>query len=206
MAMSSVVTTCPRPRSLSTPNTDIGATGWMMMIPYRIKSHSVSVRRNRGAALLATVASVLKVRPTDSTESFQSAAILREPSPSRKTKLPAPLLRHHGDLGAGAKEILRANPVRPSLGFPEIAAVYDSLAKQRGPAAKQALLEHTLQRLSALEAKYFIKIATGELRIGLKESLVEEAIAQAFDRPLPSVQRANMLIGDISETLRLAVP
>jgi DNA ligase 1 len=117
----------------------------------------------------------------------------------------APILRHHGDLGAGAEEILREHSVKTSLGLPEIAAVYDALAKQRGPAAKQALLEHTLQRLSALEAKYFIKIATGELRIGLKESLVEEAIAQAFDRPLPSVQRANMLIGDISETLRLGV-
>src|SRR2546423_5383087 len=116
----------------------------------------------------------------------------------------APILQHHGDLGAGAEEILRQHPVNPSLGLPEIAAVYDSLAKQRGPTAKQALLEHTLQRLSGLEAKYFIKIATGELRIGLRESLVEEAIAQAFDQPLPLVQRANMLTGDISETLRLA--
>ena len=94
--------------------------------------------------------------------------------------------------------------MKPSLSLPAIAEIYDSLAKQRGPAAKQALLEHTLARLSAIEAKYFIKIATGELRIGLKESLVEEAIAQAFDRPLVSVQRANMLVGDISETLRLA--
>src|SRR2546423_1622111 len=117
----------------------------------------------------------------------------------------APILQHHGDLGAGAEEILREHTVKPSLELPEIAGTYDSLAKQRGPAAKQTLLEHTLQRLSGLEAKYFIKIATGELRIGLRESLVEEAIAQAFDRPLPSVQRANMLIGDISETLRLAV-
>src|SRR5256885_16209397 len=28
----------------------------------------------------------------------------------------APVLRHHGDLGAGAEEILREHPVRPSLG------------------------------------------------------------------------------------------
>ena len=117
----------------------------------------------------------------------------------------APVLRHHGDLGAGAEEILQAHPVKASLTLQEIASVFESLAKQRGPAAKQSLLEHTLQRLSALEAKYFIKIATGELRIGLKESLVEEAIAQAFGQPLPSVQRANMLTGDIGEALRLAV-
>jgi DNA ligase 1 len=117
----------------------------------------------------------------------------------------APVLRHHGDLGAGAEEILRDHPVTLSLTLPQIAEVYASLAQQRGPAAKQALLEHTLQRLTALEAKYFIKIATSELRIGLKESLVEEAIAKAFDQTLPAVQRANMLLGDITDVLRLAV-
>jgi DNA ligase-1 len=116
----------------------------------------------------------------------------------------APALRHHGDLGAGAEEILSRHSARPSLGLSQIAQVYASLAQQRGPAAKQTLLEHTLQGLSGLEAKYFIKIATGELRIGLKESLVEEAIAQAFAQPIPSVQRANMLLGDIGEVLGLS--
>jgi DNA ligase-1 len=117
----------------------------------------------------------------------------------------AGVLRHHGDLGAGAEEILRDHPVRSSVSLPQIAEVYASLAEQRRAAAKQELLEHTLQRLSAVEAKYFIKIATGELRIGLKESLVEEAIAKAFDQTLRAVQRANMLLGDITDVLRLAV-
>jgi DNA ligase-1 len=117
----------------------------------------------------------------------------------------APILRRHGDLGAGAEEIQRHHSVRASLSLQQIAEVYASLAQQRGPAAKQALLEHTLQRLSALEAKYFIKIATSELRIGLKEGLVEEAIAKAFDQTLPAVQRANMLLGDVTDVLRLAV-
>jgi DNA ligase 1 len=120
----------------------------------------------------------------------------------------APALRHHGDLGAGAEEILANRSSAPTLPVPvtlrEIATIFDALARQRGPAAKQGVLEQTLRRLSPLEAKYFIKIATNELRIGLKESLVEEGIAAAFDQPLPSVQRANMLTGDISETLRLA--
>ena len=117
----------------------------------------------------------------------------------------AAILRHHGDLGAGAEEILRDHPVRSSLSLPQIAEVFASLAQQRGAAPKQALLEHTLQRLSALEAKYFIKIATSELRIGLKESLVEEAIAKAFEQTPVAVQRANMLLGDIGDVLRLAV-
>jgi DNA ligase-1 len=116
----------------------------------------------------------------------------------------APILRHHGDIGAGAEEILQAQQTPSPLTLTDIAAVYDSLGRQRGPAAKQALFEQTLRHLSALEAKYFTKLCTSELRIGLKESLVEEAIAQCYDHPLASVQRANMLTGDIGETLRLA--
>jgi DNA ligase-1 len=116
----------------------------------------------------------------------------------------APILRRHGDLGAGAEEILQAHQTRSALTLSDIAAVYDSLGRERGPAAKQALFEQALRNLSGLEAKYFIKLCTTELRIGLKESLVEEAIAQRYDQPLASVQRANMLTGDISETLRIA--
>ena len=61
------------------------------------------------------------------------------------------------------------------------------------------------EHASPIEAKYILKIITGELRIGLKESLVEEAIAKAYDEPLAQVQRANMLLGDIGGTLKLAV-
>ena len=116
----------------------------------------------------------------------------------------APTLRHHGDIGAGAEEILQAQQTPSPLVLADIAAIYDALARLRGPAAKQSLFEQTLAQLSALEAKYFIKLCTGELRIGLKESLVEEALARCYHQLLVSVQRANMLIGDISETLRQA--
>jgi len=61
-----------------------------------------------------------------------------------------------------------------------------------------------LSKATALEAKYLVKIISGDLRIGLRESLVEEAIAKAYDAPYPEVQRANMLLGDIAETVRLA--
>ena len=54
------------------------------------------------------------------------------------------------------------------------------------------------------EVKYIVKIMTGDLRIGLRESLVEEAVAKAYERPVTSVRRANMLLGDIGETLQCA--
>ena len=81
---------------------------------------------------------------------------------------------------------------------------FDDIAASRGAAAKEALLKSLLKRCSALEAKYILKIITGDLRIGLKESLVEEAIAKAYDEPFALVQRANMLLGDIGAALELA--
>ncbi len=49
-----------------------------------------------------------------------------------------------------------------------------------------------------------VKILTGDLRIGLREGLVEEAIAKAFDVSLEEVKQANMLLGDIGRTALLA--
>ncbi|MHB8216191.1 MAG: ATP-dependent DNA ligase [Candidatus Sulfotelmatobacter sp.] len=112
--------------------------------------------------------------------------------------------RKHGDLGAVAAEVL---PERPGQGIDvlDVSKVFREVAAARGPAAKTVLVRNLLQRTTPLEAKYIVKIMTGDLRIGLKESLVEEAIAKAYGGSLAEVQRANMLLGDIAETLRLAV-
>jgi DNA ligase-1 len=113
--------------------------------------------------------------------------------------------RRHGDLGAAAQDLLqRTAPSRSSLSVAELAAAFDEVARTSTAARKLSLLEDFLRRATALEAKYVIKIISGDLRIGLRESLVEEAIAKAFDEKLAEVQRANMLLGDITGALRLA--
>jgi DNA ligase-1 len=94
--------------------------------------------------------------------------------------------------------------VRDRLGVVEAENFFRKIAAARGPAAKTVLVRELLSRATGLEAKYLVKIMTGDLRIGLKESLVEEAIARAYSGTLAEVQRANMLVGDIGETLRLA--
>jgi DNA ligase-1 len=55
-----------------------------------------------------------------------------------------------------------------------------------------------------MEAKYIVKIITGDLRIGLKEGLLEDAVAQAFERTPAEVRSANLLLGNIAETAVLA--
>ena len=115
-------------------------------------------------------------------------------------------VRRHGDLGAGAYDVLATHhAVVPTLEVEDVAKAFDGLAAARGAAAKAELLTALLGRATPLEAKYIVKIITGELRIGLKESLVEEAVAKAYEVPLADVKRANMLLGDIAETVRLAI-
>jgi DNA ligase-1 len=135
--------------------------------------------------------------------------------------------RKHGDLGAAAADLLEARagtgvparPVRAKLGSGEnhedstlndvltareVQATFRRIAAARGSAAKAILLRELLSQVTPLESKYIIKIITGDLRIGLKESLVEEAIAKAFEAPVKDALRANMLLGDIGETLSFA--
>jgi DNA ligase-1 len=113
--------------------------------------------------------------------------------------------RKRGDLGAAAADVLAATaPESGTVTLAQVRASFDQIAETRTAAAKAAILKALLERATALEAKYILKIITGELRIGLKESLVEEAIATAYDEPLERVQRTNMLLGDIGGTLRLA--
>lgn len=79
-------------------------------------------------------------------------------------------------------------------------AAVERLSATRGTGNKRALLVESLSTATPLEAKYLVKILVGDLRIGLKEGLVEDALARAFGRPLAEVARVNMLTGDVGET------
>ena len=112
--------------------------------------------------------------------------------------------RRRGDLGAVAGDVLPNRPRDAALNVLQVESKFREIAAARGPAVKVALTRELLSQATPLEAKYIVKIMTGDLRIGLKESLVEEAIAQAFGETLGQVQRANMLLGDVDETVKLA--
>src|SRR5437899_208573 len=112
--------------------------------------------------------------------------------------------RRQGDLGAVAAEVLQAPGQGHDLSVVEVQKKFREIAAARGPAAKGAVVGELLLQTTPIEAKYIVKIMTGDLRIGLKETLVEEAMAKAYGVTLKQVQRANMLLGDIGETLKLA--
>src|SRR5437773_1209628 len=106
-----------------------------------------------------------------------------------------------GDAGDVAFELfVEAKPGnQPSLTLAETEGVLAQLSLTRGKKAKTQILIEALSRATALEAKYLVKLLSGDLLIGLREGLVEDAIARAFKQPLAEVSMANMLRGDIGE-------
>jgi DNA ligase-1 len=112
------------------------------------------------------------------------------------------------DLGMAVADVLSEaghapDPaVSPSL--TEVAAAYAAIETASGPAAKSAIMRDLLARSDPLTAKYIVKVLGGELRIGLREGLVEAALAKAFDRPLDDVKWAGMLTGDVGALATLA--
>jgi DNA ligase-1 len=110
----------------------------------------------------------------------------------------------HGDAGTSAFEILDGRTAPQPFSIRESRELFENLHRARGPNAKARLVQNRLSILSAREGQYVVKILTGDLRIGLREGLVEEAIAKAFDVPLEQVREANMLSGDIGQAALLA--
>ncbi|MGB9030731.1 MAG: ATP-dependent DNA ligase [Acidobacteriaceae bacterium] len=134
--------------------------------------------------------------------------------------------RRHGDFGSAAADLLYGRaPTTASITLAEVETSLAAIAEARGPAPKLHLLLDLLRRATPDEAKYLIKLATGDMRTGVKQSLVEEAIAEAWpppatNRSVPAtatksppatasaspaaVRRASMLLGSLPEVVALA--
>ncbi len=107
-----------------------------------------------------------------------------------------------GDPGDLAAEIVKESrkTYTPTITLAETESLISRLSETRGIKNKTALLTAVLHHATPLEAKYLVKLLSGDLRIGLREGLVEDAIARVFAQSLADVAYANMLLGDIGET------
>lgn len=107
-----------------------------------------------------------------------------------------------GDIGDTAEKIFQTAQATDYT-LQSIESFIVRVAETSGTKAKTALLVDFLKPADNLEAKYIIKILTGDLRIGLLEGAVEDALARMFEQSVATVQWTNMLTGDIGETALL---
>src|SRR3984885_11967474 len=110
--------------------------------------------------------------------------------------------RRHGDMGAAAFDLLMASSEwgakTPELTLVDVADAFARMAAAKTTAIRSGLVEGMLRRATPLEAKYLLKLMLGDMRIGVKQSLVEEAIAAAAGATVEAVRRAVMLEADLS--------
>jgi len=108
--------------------------------------------------------------------------------------------QRHADLGDVAFELVGDSPPEGEpLGLVDVETSFTEMAAVRGTSAKRDVLRSVMRRATAGEARYITKVIAGETRIGLREGLLEDAIARAFARDRAAVARANMLTGDIGD-------
>jgi len=100
---------------------------------------------------------------------------------------------------------LRASDPPPTLTIAEVNRVFAGIAAIEGRHARARRLDalrELLERASALEAKYVAKILIREMRHGVSEGLMLEAIARMADRPAAEVRRIHMLEPDLGRVVR----
>lgn len=99
-------------------------------------------------------------------------------------------------------------PEQPPLTILEVYRTFEEMAEAVGAGSrrrKEQLLRSLLVRATPVEAKYLVKNVLAEMRHGVGEGILLEAIAKAAKVPPEGVRRGNMLWGDIGEVARAAL-
>lgn len=114
--------------------------------------------------------------------------------------------RRHGDLGAATHDLFRdaGHTPPPTLTFTDLHDAFAQASVARTTVIRQVVLTDLLTRATPVEAKYLIKLMLGDMRIGVKQPLVEEAIAVAAEASVSEVRNAVMLQADLARATEMA--
>jgi DNA ligase-1 len=102
----------------------------------------------------------------------------------------------------------RQPPSPPPLTILEVFHTFEDIAETAGKgsrARKEAFLRGLLVRATAVEAKYLVKVVYQEMRHGVSEGIMLDAIAKAAGVKTRLVRRANQLWGDLGEVALVAL-
>ncbi len=108
--------------------------------------------------------------------------------------------REVGDSGETVSHLMRGCTNDEPLSLQEAEHLYARLFKSRRTADKVELLRQVFVTYRPGTLKFFVKVITGNLRIGLQSKMVEEAVAQATGVPHEQIRHANNRAGDLART------
>lgn len=120
-------------------------------------------------------------------------------------------IRDEGDIGLACVKLYAKKSQMTFFSQPlTIDFVFNNLRKlskisgSKSTNRKIAIILELLSQASGTEAKYLTRTITEELRIGVGDGVVRDAIAQAFNIEKSIVERAQMLTNDFSVVARTA--
>lgn len=115
------------------------------------------------------------------------------------------LARRTKDPGQTARQVLaRSHGPFDAHSIPQVAATFAAMASKGGPLAKTEALVGVLRTMHPAAASALVGLVMGDLRIGLGETLVEEALASAFSSDSSLISVAHTMTGDLGVTASLA--
>ena len=103
-----------------------------------------------------------------------------------------------GDTGETIGLLVRGHTAERPMSLLLANEIYQQLFHIRLTARKIEILSDTFRTYRPLAIKYFVKVITGNLRIGLQEKMVEEAVANSCDIPHEQIREANNRIGNLA--------
>jgi DNA ligase-1 len=117
------------------------------------------------------------------------------------------------DIGPGAFAHASETPeiqssVSPELTLTDVAGSFSNIAEANGKgsrSAKYARLRELVEMTSSQERPILFRLLHNELRIGLHDGLIQEAIARASGADLKTVRRAALFLSDLAEVAEIAL-
>ncbi|MDD5111089.1 MAG: DNA ligase, partial [Candidatus Altiarchaeota archaeon] len=121
------------------------------------------------------------------------------------------LIKEAGDTGLVAEQILVKKAQTTLFQEPlTVERVYDNLTKAamlEGKGAqdrKMGYIKELLTNATPLDSRYLVKLILGELRLGVGDGIIRDAIAKAFNVDAELVEQANNYTSDLGEAARIA--
>jgi len=112
-----------------------------------------------------------------------------------------------GEIGEALSDLWPKDfiPVGEPLTLRDMAAAFDRLAATTQPMEKRPIVLELFSRCETpREACYLAKVILSDLRTGVREGIVQAAVAETFAVPLADVLRAQLLQGDLEHAAALA--